>query len=1270
MSKFDFRQLSGMTRNVSSKATDLIGSRARKRKREEEREYLAYTMNARNVKDNSKELGRVKKRKSGPDPEWYKPVSYYGPPAAAVFLGIMVQYLLMTLHNMFKPAAEKTGYFHWYPGFGWYIFIAIIATPIFIGIVYKKTHAQWLTKNAIHIDDDMEDRPDDAYIRTVDHLALQLDIAPDVGLGFKGHASTLMSHIMMSNKGINKIKIPVYDKSVDGFIKRDENGDIVYETKPMFDEQLAHKLYDMSGVPPEFRIFYNAKDYDFNPIDKKSKKRVGDYGRMEYDTLADVINNTFYPLDTETARPAGVYFYDRRPVNTILIAITRGGKGQTYIEPAFDVWLREDEKWNIFTTDPKGELIGKFYYSATVRGYEVVQFNLMNPNLTNTFNPLINALQKFRQNDDVKGQALIDGIVDTLWPDNGEIWNPAAGNMFRRAVYMLFAIYIDQERYIRYLGYKNKVAPELIEQSVNDNYSKITLFNVYSLVGELAAKISKDVDFINIDPAAPPVSEKDLFTLAFDAMAMLPTNNLRSQAITANNAIKQIASAPQTLAGIYASLMTGLSVYADDTTRALMSGSLTDSFDVGGMAFPRRFGVQFDSNFVQEYRITKELAKWTCYKDKDFKVPFEGADFEHEEKISPSNWAWCYLKGIFPKDKAYLKLEIQTDGAIAKTFYFEFIKGYKTSGGVSYIIDPITKKKVVYGGILVELDPLTKRPQVSTYTANAIDYARKTMSNTQMPIIASSQVFYSERPKFLFAITPPHLQQYQRHILVIIKQIIDEIYAYSYVVKNNRKPIVGTRMMLEELGNIRSGDKGIPNLDTITSIALGQDLQLTFVLQSFQQLRSVYGEDVEKIIRANSANTIFLKSNDAELIDELVRLSGVKHITRNQGRSVAHKLGDVVTVAEPVMTYNTSVEETTALTSNELLFLANPSPGNAITFSQGEMPIMNKLDTIMPMAAGLHSRLPQPKTGQYADSTLPSTNDADSINILENIIDGEAMVKALVSQAKIAQDVKKVYLQIAKDHDITLNERNGELASLMMNTVFEEYERQSGMERRDLAETKSYADIAEEMMTALLAIKDKKISQSEKINRISNLREQLVRCAMDKELGDLTQIYRDKPDNNPIGYDLVAASRFINSMRRKYQKEEKLKVESRGLTPEEFTKNMTKTAKEAENPEYEYKDYDNGDLVFDNGNSFHREALERVIQEALDGLPTSGLAASPIQGQGERYNISISGVLVGTYEQLENSYMTEFTVSNRKMAELVLRSKPLYARIQEYLREL
>ena len=84
----------------------------------------------------------------------------------------------------------------------------------------------------------------------------------------------------------------------------------------------------------------------------------------------DVWNTTHSPMSSTTIFTCwtqkqldqlGVYFYDRRPVNTILIAITRGGKGQTYIEPSFDVWTREKSPWNIFTTDPKG------YFAQFVR---------------------------------------------------------------------------------------------------------------------------------------------------------------------------------------------------------------------------------------------------------------------------------------------------------------------------------------------------------------------------------------------------------------------------------------------------------------------------------------------------------------------------------------------------------------------------------------------------------------------------------------------------------------------------------------------------------------------------------------------------------------------------------------------------------------------------------------------------------------------------------------------------------------------------------------
>src|SRR5699024_2825894 len=164
---------------------------------------------------------------------------------------------------------------------------------------------------------------------------------------------------------------------------------------------------------------------------------------------------------------------------------------------------------------------------------------------------------------------------------------PAAGNMFRRAVYLLFDYYIEQENYIRYLGHKNHTPQEVIDQEIDKNYSKVTLYNVYSLIGELAAKVSTDVKFINVNPDEPPVNKKDLLTLIFDAMSCLPANTLRTKAITANNAIKQIASAEQTIAGIYATLLTGLSVYADDTAIALMSGSLSESFDVAGLGFPR-----------------------------------------------------------------------------------------------------------------------------------------------------------------------------------------------------------------------------------------------------------------------------------------------------------------------------------------------------------------------------------------------------------------------------------------------------------------------------------------------------------------------------------------------------------------------------------------------------------------------------------------------------------------------------------------------------------
>ena len=71
---------------------------------------------------------------------------------------------------------------------------------------------------------------------------------------------------------------------------------------------------------------------------------------------------------------------------TITIFRTRAGKGQTYIEPVIDMWTRERRANNMVINDPKGELLVKFYVRGTMRGFQIVQFNLINAAKTDIYN--------------------------------------------------------------------------------------------------------------------------------------------------------------------------------------------------------------------------------------------------------------------------------------------------------------------------------------------------------------------------------------------------------------------------------------------------------------------------------------------------------------------------------------------------------------------------------------------------------------------------------------------------------------------------------------------------------------------------------------------------------------------------------------------------------------------------------------------------------------------------------------------------------------------
>lgn len=895
---------------------------------------------------------------------------------------------------------------------------------------------------------------------------------------------------------------------------------------------------------------------------------------------------------------------------------------------------------------------------------EVVQFNLMHPHLTNVFNPLINAVQQFRRNDPTKGTAIIDTIVTTLFPENGEIWNPAAGNMFRRAVYLVFDYYIEQEKYMRYIGHRDSVPQEIIDQEINNLYSKVTLFNVYRMIGELAAKVSKDEEFINVDPDAPPVTEKDLLTLMFDAMAMLPSNDLREKAITANNAIKQVASAEQTIAGIYATLLTGLSVYADDTAIALMSGGLNESFDITGLGFPRRFGVNFDSSFIKKFKILDELCKWEVYRDPEMTDKYEGDEFEHEEKLPPSGWTWGHFAGTFDQEVVYLRLSLFSNETLIKAFNFRFTKGYRTIDNISYVIDPITKEKVVFGGTMEEWNLDKQQVETQTFELNTFDFVGKTYRLQDVPIIASTQAYYTEKPKAIFAVTPPHLQMYQKHILVIIKQILDEQYSNSYVTKADRKPIVGTRLMLEEFGNIRSGENGIPDIDTATSIALGQDVQITFVLQSFQQLRAIYEEDVEKVIRSNSSNTVFLKSNDEELIDDLVRTSGTKHEFRTKSKSVSRKMSDIVTTSEPTVNFSGEHTETTSLTANDFLFLAGKSPGNAITLISGEMPIVNKHDTIIPMAAGLHKKLPQEKynkkkekTEVYSDATMPTNKETDSMNYLDNVIDGDALVRDRVEQAKIAQDIKAEVLGVAEKNGVHIGVENGELSELMMNFVYEEHDKQAGKMRQDLREPVEYHKIAQDLSDGIVTIRDSSLPKEERLKTANHVRELLVQCVLDDNLSHLTSIYKDEKADNVLGYTPEKIATFAGQLLIEYPKPEKLDVDEIDI--------QKKAVEENENFSVEDPFEETG---FDAFNEHFIDGLEHILVQIVDE-DISVPQHVDISKKEDVYEMTIQGEFIASYEIRDDSYLFNVNDDRGALNKYVPESPELVELVQSVVRD-
>lgn len=492
------------------------------------------------------------------------------------------------------------------------------------------------------------------------------------------------------------------------------------------------------------------------------------------------------------------------------------------------MWMRERRPNNMVINDPKGELLVKNYVRGTVRGFQIVQFNLINAMKTDIYNPLGLAADAAREGDFTKVAMYVENIADVFFPlDGGEdpVWPNAANNAFKRAAYGLIDYYLEEEKELRRKADRTGMDEKVLDTKLDEMWGKVTLYNTYQLFVQLTSKKIKNpaVEFAAQAKAGAfenlpdeeyaaklaeveqqsklweDKPEVDLLTLYFNATGALPMNSMRRLVNNANNALRSMGAAEKMLASVYGIAITAMSFFTDPTISTLTSGTPSQNADLPGMSFPRCLGVRFHPDFLVKYHLIGMQARWSSYADKDFTKNL-GKDFYHEDLVSREGWAKYYFKGKYERDIAYAKLEIvnpQTDMLI-RTFYFQFRKSYQTSLDARYYVkDPVLGDKIVKNGVLVEVRRFKKKDGTIVFkkakTAFEQEKIVDVLSSTRRErvktaAITQTLVRYSEKPKMVFLVTPPHLMKYAKLILILLKQLVDLNFDKSYMTKSNQKP--------------------------------------------------------------------------------------------------------------------------------------------------------------------------------------------------------------------------------------------------------------------------------------------------------------------------------------------------------------------------------------------------------------------------------------------------------------------------------------------------
>ena len=901
----------------------------------------------------------------------------------------------------------------------------------------------------------MLDDPDSnnqSFIDIPEEEPYKYDIVPDTKVHFKNDVTSLLSHLMIK-------QIPSL-KGKDGNVH--------------FDNDFSQKMFDLAHVPSELRKIYDPATLAYNPD--------GQNGKNDGRTVKDTINKYWHVPkceDPDSQDPAGVYIVSTKPENTVVAAETRAGKGQHYIEEMLDIWSREDHKPNIVVTDLKMELLRQFLKTFTLRGYNVKALNLLVDSKTDAINFIGYAVNAAIRGDSTQMQTLVRNLAEIYFPNKGSdnpMWTQAAGAVFTRTVLGLIDFYYEKVQDIK--SDPNLSLAEIAQRS-DEAWGHVTLYNAYRFVVDMAGKMypkdtyediyPKDRNGNILDPD-PDATAKSGLTIYFDATNQLPQNSIREKIAEQNGAIKVTGKSERTMASIYAVTLFGMIFFTDSKVINLTSARPSQNLDMKGFAFPRRIAVKFNKYFMHQHSYKYAITKWECFHDPEMKIPYKGKGFTWQGSVDKYGWADAYFEGIFDNGKTvvrkvadrrhpgryvnrkifqpaitYIRLTIydpagvndpHTPNLILGTYDFRFKKSYRKSmNGASYAINPITGKREVLGGVMEEYTYIRSIHKEKRFISHFDKFVHSLNVNVDLEtaktqpirqehrIIDDYDIHYTDKPTALFLVAPPSTPAYNKLLLNTIDLLYNEQVSTSFLGQSNQKPFYVTKYMLDEFGNMQSDGTGVPALDAKLTSGLAQGQQFTMILQSMEQLKTIYGDSVAQILQANVGTFFFLKSKDTGLINLLIGMNGKKVVINHNSQSYQKPvsgfhlrdqfIGQKGVDNRPQVNESYTKEERDLLDANAYLHLNDDvTDGNAIV-SRGSATVVSKGPTILPMSFMLYG---SKHTGGYGENmvnrNLPVMADAGSTNPLNNIPDFEEMIAQRIQEAIWAPKVRKRYMEV------------------------------------------------------------------------------------------------------------------------------------------------------------------------------------------------------------------------------------------------------------------